>query len=224
MQLHEQYRPKAFKDVVGQSRAIKKITTLERRGLAGRSYWIEGKSGTGKTTIGNLIADTVADDFTTFNIDSSTCTMKTIQDICRKFSFRTLTANGYAVVVNESHGLRKDVIRHLLDVLEDVPDNVVWVFTTTCDGHDSLFGDDHIDAHPLLSRCQVIGLQKNVRTAFAKRAKEIAEKEGLGGKGLVAYEQLAAREKDNLRSMLQHIEAGDMLSDDGDEDVMAMFS
>jgi len=210
MQLHEQYRPKDFDDVVGQNRALKKLKTLKRRGLAGRAYWISGKSGTGKTTIGNLIADTVADDWTTYQVDSSTCTMKTIQEICRKFSFRTLTADGYAVVVNEAHGLRKDVIRHLLDVLEDVPDNVVWVFTTTCDGQESLF-EDHIDSHPLLSRCQVIGLQHNVRKAFARRVKEIAEAEDLGGKEMIAYEQLAARCKDNMRAMLQEVEAGEMM-------------
>jgi len=214
MQLHEQYRPKDFDDVVGQPKAMKKIKNLQKRGLAGRAYWIAGKSGTGKTTIGNLIAATVADEWTTYQIDSSTCTMKTIQEVCRKFSFRTLTAEGYAVIFNESHGLRKDVIRHLLDVLEvDIPENVVWIFTTTCEGQESLF-EDHIDSHPLLSRCQVLNLQKNVRDAFVKRVKEIAETEDLGGKPAVAYEQLAVRCKDNMRAMLQEVEAGEMVEEE----------
>ncbi len=39
-----------------------------------------------------------------------------------------------AVIVNESHGLRKDTIRQLLVLLERLPAHVVFVFTTTTDG------------------------------------------------------------------------------------------
>ena len=48
-QLAEQYRPRTFADVVGQDKALAKIRTLARRGLAGRAYWISGQSGTGKS-------------------------------------------------------------------------------------------------------------------------------------------------------------------------------
>jgi DNA polymerase III gamma/tau subunit len=56
MQLHEQYRPRDWSDVVGQDKAIAKIDALRNRGLAGRAFWISGSSGTGKTTVARLIA------------------------------------------------------------------------------------------------------------------------------------------------------------------------
>jgi hypothetical protein len=37
---------------------------------------------------------------------------------------------GRAVIINEAHGLRKDVIRQLLVTLERIPPHVVWVFTS----------------------------------------------------------------------------------------------
>ena len=65
MNLHEQYRPQTWDDVVGQDKVLAKIGRLRKRGLAGRAYWISGQSGTGKTTIGRLISAEVADEFCT---------------------------------------------------------------------------------------------------------------------------------------------------------------
>ncbi len=55
-QLHEQYRPSAWSDVIGQDKALARIETLRKRGLGGRSYWLSGASGTGKTSIAKLLA------------------------------------------------------------------------------------------------------------------------------------------------------------------------
>ena len=63
MQLHEQYRPRSWSEVVGQDKAIAKVKLLAKRGLAGRAYWITGQSGTGKTTIARLIAAEVASEW-----------------------------------------------------------------------------------------------------------------------------------------------------------------
>lgn len=74
MQLHEQFRPTTWADVVGQDKAIKQINQLRKRGLGGRAYFISGQSGTGKTTIAKLLAAEIANDICTVEIDASVAT------------------------------------------------------------------------------------------------------------------------------------------------------
>ena len=49
MQLHEQYRPSCWSEVVGQDKAIKKVKLLIERGLGGRAFFISGQRGFERT-------------------------------------------------------------------------------------------------------------------------------------------------------------------------------
>jgi len=210
--LFEQYRPRQWSHVVGQDKARAKIERLRGRGLAGRAYWLSGQSGTGKTTIARLLAAEIADDWAIEEIDASDLTAARLREIERRQSVRALGKGGVACIVNEAHGLRRDAIRQLLVMLERLPRHVLWAFTTTNDGQDRLF-DDYDDAHPLLSRCIRLELsRRGLAEAFAARAREIAQAEGLDGQPHAKYVRLAQERRNNFREMLQRIEAGDMLA------------
>jgi DNA polymerase III gamma/tau subunit len=212
MQLHEKYRPQNWADVVGQQKAVETIQRFKTgAGIAGRAFWISGKSGQGKTTIGKLIAAEVADAFYTEELDAGELSCSRLSEIERTMHlYGEGSKTGRGFIFNEAHGLKKAVIRQLLVLLERLPRHVVVVFTTTVDGME-LF-EEGIDANPLLSRCECISLaQRDVAQAFAKRAQEIAKAENLDGQPIAAYLRLVNDCGGNFRAVLQKIEQGKML-------------
>ncbi len=222
--LHEEYRPTAWSELIGQDKAVAKIDRLRKRGLAGRSYWISGQSGTGKTTIARLIASEVASEWCVEEVDATDLSAARVRELEKLSQCLGLGEKpGRAYIVNEAHGLNRAAVRQLLTTLERIPKHVVWIFTTTCDGQESLF-DEQIDAHPLLSRCVELPLARrglggtparNGQPAkpgpFALRAQKIAEAEGLNGRPIEDYIALSQATRNNLRAMLQAVESGDML-------------
>jgi len=203
--LHEERRPQQWSEVAGQPKAVKALQAIADSGRAGgRAYWLSGASGTGKTTLAKLLAGAVADELCIEELDSQDLTPARIREIERQSRYRGIgLKDGRAYIVNEAHGLRQDSIRQLLVALERIPGHVVWIFTTTIEGQEKLFGDCD-DSSPLLSRCLAVNLaRRDLSGPFAER---LAQIDPMGPRGKEWYVKLLQKHKNNLRAAIGEVE------------------
>ncbi len=210
MRLTEKYRPEQLADVVGQPKACKVVNRMMTVGLGGRALWVQGPSATGKTTLARIMAKSVANmDFDYLETVGREVTCSMIHHQEHRWQMYP-AGRCHVWVVNEAHGLSKPSIELFLDVLERLGPHVLVVFTTTNDGADLFEGQ--LDAGPFASRCIMIRTTKE-KTAkpFAERVKWIAESEDLDGKPDSAYVSLARKHGNNIRAMINDVEAGAML-------------
>lgn len=215
--LYEAYRPRTLAEIVGQDRAVSQAKRVLARSWGSRAWWVTGSSGTGKTTMAYAIAAEGADEFFVEELDASTLTLAAVRELELSMRYTALASKpGRAYIVNEAHGLRKDTIRLLLVLLERLPEHVCMIFTTTKEGQEHLFDmDDAGDAAPLISRCIELTLENGTDTqaAFARRAKAIAQQEGIDGLPDVVYQRAIEACKGNMRALLQKIESGKFRDD-----------
>lgn len=208
MSLHEDYRPRSWDQLRGQTEIRRVIDQLRPRGLTGRAYWISGPTGTGKTTVARLIAAEVSDPCLTTEMDATKVTAGWCEQIERDLFYKPLFGGAYTWILNEAHRLRADIVTRFLTLLDPVPDHAVYIFTTTTEAQKELW-DRKLDAAPFLSRCVRLVTRRD-DDVFAYRAYEVARKAGLNGRPMEAYRRLVQKHEGNLRAVLQAVENGVM--------------
>lgn len=218
MNLFNKYQPTCWEEVVGHARVKMRLRRMvNSQEIGGRAFIFTGPSGVGKSSLARLLAYEVCDPDNVLELDATKVSTGVIDELDRKQRQLLLGAkSGRVNVINEVHKLDSRVIGRLLTLLERIPENCTWVFTTQGVRHSQkgLFDDD--DSSALESRCTVFPLEgeKYVKL-FAQKARQIAIKEGLeNGQDLVAYVRLAADCDFNLRRMLSRLDAGEFLPEE----------
>ena len=211
MQLYEKYRPKTLTDFIGQPKIKKQLQAIMQRPEFDRdAFWIQGPSGTGKTSLAHIIANQLVEtDQAIIELDGDECNMAMINDL--KYSIGLYPARGQwkVYIINEAHAMSKQAVQGWLTLLEKLPKYRLVIFTTTESIQADLFGNF---SSPFARRCKVFSFtNQGLAQDMARRAREIALTENLNGKPEQAYLRLVQECKNNFGMVLQRIEQAEMV-------------
>ncbi len=211
MQLYEQYRPKTLDEFVGQDKVKNQVACLMARPTWDRdALWIQGPSGTGKTSLALIIAESVASELFITELDGDRCDVASVRELAQTLQL-SAGDSWRVVIVNEAHAMTNRAVQAWLTLLERLPKHSLVVFTTTEPLQENLFGQF---SAPFGSRCKVLTFtNQGLAQLMAERAQQIAQAEDLNGKSLQAYLRLVQSCKNNMRQVLQRIDACEMMED-----------
>lgn len=192
--LYREWRPKTFKDVVGQEHIT---TTLKNQILNDRiahAYLFCGTRGTGKTSTAKVFAKAVnctnlqeggepcnecdmckkineglAIDVTELDAASNNGIDK-IRDIIDDAKYPPQEAKYKVYIMDEVHMLSTGAVNAFLKTLEEPPSNVIFILATT---------DPQKLPITILSRCQRFDVKRISNEDIKKRLREIVDSKGI---------------------------------------------
>lgn len=167
--LHIKYRPDTLDKVIGQGHIIDSLkATLEDNDQ--QAFLFEGPSGTGKTTLARIVAQTLGCD-EIIEIDAASHTgVDAMREIAQRANYVTLGGGGKAFIVDECHRLSRQAWESLLKDIEEPPAGVYWLFCTT-------EGAKVIKA--IRTRCLTYTLREVAYRPLLRLVSDVAKAEGI---------------------------------------------
>lgn len=181
--LANKYRPADFESVIGQGVVVDIVRTMcESAELSNRNFLFTGPAGTGKTTLGRLIAKSL--NGSTNNIlevdAASHSGVDDTRELIQEASQYPIGTKYKVIIVDECHALSSTAWQSLLKGLEEQLGNTVFIFCTT--------NPEKIPA-TIISRVQTFKLSKISSENIQKRLKFILDSEIKEGREITYDEE-----------------------------------
>jgi len=169
--LYRKYRPKEFKDIIGQDHIVKVLEGAISLGNISHAYLFSGSRGTGKTSLARILSrevGTSANDL----VEMDAASNRGIDDVREiRESVNTLPFESkYKVyIIDEVHMLTKDAWNAFLKTLEEPPTHVIFILATT-----------ELEKVPdtVISRCQTFSFRQPNQAMLKDFATAVVKKEG----------------------------------------------
>lgn len=169
--LYRKYRPRTFKDVIGQDHIVQVLKGSIEAGKISHAYLFFGSRGTGKTSIARIFAREIGvSDNDLYEIDAaSNRGIDDVRELREGVSTMPFESKYKVYIVDEAHMLTKEAFNALLKTLEEPPAHVVFILATT-----------EMDKLPetIVSRCQVFNFKKPSLDILREVVSVISKKEG----------------------------------------------
>ncbi|WP_363317956.1 DNA polymerase III subunit gamma/tau [uncultured Maribacter sp.] len=175
------YRPKTFKDVVGQQAITNTLLhAIESNHLA-QALLFCGPRGVGKTTCARILAKQINQDgnqqddedfaFNIFELDAaSNNSVDDIRSLIDQVRIPPQVGKYKVYIIDEVHMLSQSAFNAFLKTLEEPPKHAIFILATT---------EKHKIIPTILSRCQIFDFKRITVKDAAEYLKYIAESQGI---------------------------------------------
>ena len=190
---YHKYRPKFFREVIGQEIVIKILKNFLKRDDVPHGYLFSGERGTGKTTVARIYAKALnclqrkdeepcgecrvcqlfqANKFLdVIEIDAASHRkIDDIRNLQEHIGFRPIQGKYKVFIIDEAHSLTEEASNALLKTLEEPPRNVIFILATT---------EPTRILPTILSRVQRLDFRRISLPKIVEKLKFIAENENI---------------------------------------------
>jgi len=169
--LYRKYRPKSFKEVVGQDHIVSVLSGAIKNNHPAHAYLFAGSRGTGKTSVARILAGELGTtDKDLYEIDgASNRGIDEIRELREGIRSLPFESKFKFYIIDEVHMLTKEAFNALLKTLEEPPAHVIFILATT---------ELHKVLETIISRCETHIFKRPTDDILATQVKYISKKEG----------------------------------------------